>query len=205
MNTAASIRLRGSLEPPGSDRDPFRGGGGRDAAIRRGTLVLIAVLTALFLLFVIAYVMRMQHGDWQRLPEPRLLWLNTALLVAASALLQAAVVAWRRQQRQRSAVLLHIAALCGLAFLLGQLWVWRLLYGTGYFAADNPATAFFYLLTGVHALHLLGGLLVWARVGYGLAGGLGDQLLGRRLELCTLYWHFLLWAWLLLFGVFLLT
>lgn len=205
MNTAAQVGHRGSIEPPGSDRDPFRSDGGRDAAIRRGTVVLIAVLAALFLLFGAAYYMRMQHGDWRPLPEPGLLWLNTVLLAGASLLLQWAVSAWRGRRWHPAMLLVHGAALCGLAFLLGQLWVWRLISGTGYFSPDNPATAFFYLLTGVHALHLLGGLLVWGRVSYGLFCGVGEALLQRRLELCTLYWHFLLLVWLLMLGLFLLT
>jgi cytochrome c oxidase subunit 3 len=205
MNTAIHVRGRGSIEPPGSDQDPFRSEGGRDGAIRRGTLVLIAVLAALFLLFGAAYYMRMQHGDWQPLPEPRLLWLNTLLLGIASLLLQGAVPAWRALRWRRTALLVHGAGLCGLAFLLGQLWVWRLISGTGYFSPDNPATAFFYLLTAVHALHLLAGLLVMGRVSYGLVCGAGQAVLQRRVELCTLYWHFLLLVWLLMLALFLMT
>jgi cytochrome c oxidase subunit 3 len=206
MNTATSIPAGDrSIEPPGSDSDPWRSDGGRAAVVRRGVLVLIAVLTAFFLLFLAAYVMRMQHGDWRPLPEPPLLWFNTALLFAASVTLQLAVSAWRRERRRRALVTLHLAGALALAFLLGQLWVWRQLSGTGYFSAANPATAFFYLLTGLHAVHLLGGLVVWGRVSLRMVCGAPAAAVGRVVELCALYWHFLLLVWLLLFGVFLMT
>lgn len=194
----------GSIEPPGSATDPWRNDGSRDAVVRRGVLILIAVLSAFFLLFLSAYAMRMRHGDWQPLPEPPLLWLNTLLLAAASALLQSAVSVCRRA-RHRALLFVHLAGSLGAAFLIGQLWVWRQLSGTGYFAPENPATAFFYLLTGVHALHLLAGLVVWGRVSLHMFCGATANDVQRQLTLCALYWHFLLLVWLLLFGVFLLT
>ncbi len=195
----------GSIEPPGSGTDPWRSDGGRDAVVRRGVLILIAVLSAFFLLFLSAYAMRMRHGDWQPLPEPSLLWINTLVLAVASALLQSAVSAWRRQARRRALLFLHLAGALGVVFLVGQLWVWRQLSGTGYFAAENPATAFFYLLTGVHAVHLFAGLVVWGRVSLNMFCGAAANVVQQGLVLCALYWHFLLLVWLLLFGVFLLT
>lgn len=194
----------GSIEPPGSGTDPWRNDSSRDAVVRRGVLILIAVLSTFFLLFLSAYVMRMGHGDWLPLPEPPLLWFNTLLLAAASALLQSAALVCQRA-RHRALLLVHLAGSLGMAFLVGQLWVWRQLSGTGYFAPENPATAFFYLLTGVHAVHLLAGLVVWGGVSLSMFCGAAANDVQRRLALCALYWHFLLLVWLLLFGVFLLT
>jgi cytochrome c oxidase subunit 3 len=72
--------------------------------------------------------------------------------------------------------------------------------------ASNPATAFFYLLTGVHGLHLLGGLFVWGKTIVRMAQG-GVELIDLRLsvELCTVYWHYLLLVWLVLFTLLLAT
>ena len=75
----------------------------------------------------------------------------------------------------------------------------------GYFASSNPANAFFYLITGLHGLHLLGGLVAWGRTMSRL--GRGDEIarLGASAELCAIYWHFLLAVWLVLFGLMLFT
>ncbi len=191
-----------SLEPGGSDRDFWRGSQGdrRAAVLNSGQWILLAVLTVFFLLFASAYLMRMRHGDWLVLPEPALLWGNTLLLVISSTLLQFSANGWSSRRRQ-AWWLFHTAGLLALLFLAGQLWVWRQIAASGYFAPDNPATAFFFLLTGLHALHLLVGLALWLRVSYRAAAGhsiTGIAHLAR-------YWHFLLLVWLFLLGLFVLT
>jgi cytochrome c oxidase subunit 3 len=175
-----------------------------------GLLILLAVITSLFGLFISAYWMRMGHshgaGDWTSLAVPRLLWLNTGLLVLSSAGMQWASTAARRGQPDRLKVALIAGGVLTWAFLAGQLMAWRQLSASGYFAATNPAVAFFYLLTAVHGLHLLGGLFVWGKTVARMARP-GTELLDLRLsvELCSVYWHYLLLVWLVLFAVLLST
>ena len=173
-----------------------------------GLLILLAVITSLFGLFTAAYWMRMEHahGDWIPLAVPRLLWLNTALLILSSAGMQWASGAARRSQVERVRVALITAGAFAWAFLTGQLLAWRQLSAAGYFMASNPAVAFFYLLTAVHGLHLLGGLFVWGKTVTRMARP-GAELIDVRssVELCTVYWHFLLLVWLVLFAVLLST
>jgi cytochrome c oxidase subunit 3 len=171
-----------------------------------GLLILLAVITSLFGLFISAYWMRMEHahGDWRPLAVPRLLWLNTAVLILSSAGMQWARGAARQGQADRVRVALLSGGVLALAFLAGQLLAWRQLSAAGYFMASNPAIAFFYLLTGVHGLHLLGGLVVWGKTVVRMAQA-GVELIDLRLsvELCTVYWHYLLLVWLVLFAVLL--
>jgi cytochrome c oxidase subunit III len=173
-----------------------------------GLLILLAVITSLFGLFISAYWMRMEHahGDWIPLAVPRVLWLNTALLILSSAGMQWASGAARRSQAKRVRVALITGGAFAWAFLAGQLLAWRQLSAAGYFVASNPAVAFFYLLTAVHGLHLLGGLLVWGKTVTRMARP-GAELIDVRssVELCTVYWHFLLLVWLVLFAVLLST
>ena len=173
-----------------------------------GLWVLLAVITSLFGLFVSAYWMRMEHGhgDWNPIPIPRVLWLNTTALVLSSASMQIARSAARGAQAVRLKVGLIAGGLLALLFLAGQLLAWQQLKQTGYFVTGNPATAFFYLLTAVHGLHLLGGLAVWGRTVARMTRA-GVELIDIRLsvELCTLYWHYLLLVWLVLFAVLLST
>ena len=69
----------------------------------------------------------------------------------------------------------------------------------------NPANAFFYVLTAVHGLHMLGGLLVWGRSAIRVWRGAGAESVRLSVELCTVYWHFLLLVWAVLFGILLST
>lgn len=173
-----------------------------------GLLILLAVITSLFGLFISAYWMRMEHahGDWTPLAVPRLLWFNTALLILSSAGMQWAREAAKRGQADRVRVALIAGGTLAWAFLAGQLLAWRQLNASGYFLASNPAVTFFYLLTGVHGLHLLGGLFVWGKTVFRMARA-GVELVDLRLsvELCTVYWHYLLLVWLVLFAVLLST
>ena len=88
-----------------------------------------------------------------------MLWLNTALLVLSSVAMQWTRAAARRGRRDgvrdRPRRRGRRSTFC---FLAGQLLGWQQLNAAGYFAAGNPANAFFYLLTALHGLHLLGGL-----------------------------------------------
>ena len=90
-------------------------------------------------------------------------------------------------------------------FLLGQLFIWRQLVDDGYYAASNPANAAFYLLTFVHGAHMLGGLWVLGKTGFGLWAGRRVGSVALSVELCTTYWHYLLLIWLVIFGLLLST
>ena len=90
-----------------------------------------------------------------------------------------------------------------LAFLAGQLLAWRQLDAAGYFLASNPANSFFYLLTAVHGLHVLGGLVALARATAKVWRGRDVDQVRLSVELCAIYWHFLLFVWLVLFALLL--
>jgi len=84
-------------------------------------------------------------------------------------------------------------------FIGGQLIAWRQMLDAGYYAADNPANAFFYVFTAVHGLHLLGGLLFLLAAVRRAVSQPEDEELAVRIGLCTTYWHYLLLVWVLLF------
>lgn len=167
--------------------------------------VLLAVITSFFALILSAYSERMKLGDWAPLSEPELLWINTGVLVAASFAFQ-----WTRQAavHGRAGQLMPGMLVTGLltaAFVVGQLIVWRGLFAEGVTLSGNPANSFFYFLTGAHALHVAGGLYVWARATLRLVQGGDSAAIRRSIELCTVYWHFLLMVWLVVFGFLLST
>ena len=168
----------------------------------------LGVISSLFALFMTAYVMRMDPhhgGDWSAVPKPGILWVNTLLLVLASAAMQRAKYLVRQEQDRRFNLALVLGGLLTLGFLAGQVEAWEQLHASRFFQLGNPAVAFFYVLTGVHGLHLLGGIYVWGR----LLGRLRDEEdregLALSVELCTVYWHYLLLVWLVMFGLLITT
>jgi cytochrome c oxidase subunit 3 len=170
-------------------------------ALRLGLMVLIAVIASLFGLFLSAYLMRMEYADWRPMPEPALLWLNTGVLVMCSIALQLAYSAARRGQPQMLKLMLAAGGVLSLAFIIGQYVVWQQLNAAGYYLGANPASAFFFVLTGLHAFHLLGGLVAWGRTTIRLWGGAGPAQVLLGVELCAVYWHFLLAVWVVLFAL----
>ena len=170
-----------------------------------GLRVFLAVATVLFSLFIVVYVERMEYSDWHPMPDPWLLWVNTAILTVSSVALHWAWIKSDRSEIDGVRTGLLVAGVFAFAFLGGQLWVWRELVDMGYFASSNPSNGFFYLLTGLHGVHLLGGLVAWARTSAKVRAGGDLERINMSVSLCAVYWHFLLVVWLVLFGLLLFT
>jgi cytochrome c oxidase subunit 3 len=170
---------------------------------RVGLGVFLAVVTVLFWLLISAYLVRMSFADWRPLPEPPLLWRNTLVLVLSSMAMQGSWMNARRGRLDAARVGFLVGGFGAAVFLAGQLVAWRQLDALGYFVATNPADTFFYLMTALHGVHLLGGLVAWSITAAGLRHGFDGPRMRSRIELCTLYWHFLLVVWLVLFGLLL--
>jgi cytochrome c oxidase subunit 3 len=158
-------------------------------AAKIGLGVFLAVVGSLFALLIGAY------------SGPKLLWLNTGVLILSSVALQWAQVAAHRGQMDGVRAGLLAGGASALAFLVGQLLVWQQLTAAGYFLATNPANTFFYLITGVHGLHLLGGLVALGRTIDKVWRGFEVDQVRLSVELCALYWHFLLLVWLFFFSL----
>jgi cytochrome c oxidase subunit 3 len=171
------------------------------ASTGTGLWVFMGVASTLFSLFTLAYGMRMDSADWSPIAMPGQLWLSTALLAAGSVLLQSASAAARTGRWAAAHLRLLAGGACALAFVAAQLWVWQTLQAAHVMPAGNPAASFFYLLTAMHGLHVIGGLVGWGLTvrgaGRGTAAG---PALAWRITLCARYWHFLLAVWLLLFA-----
>lgn len=184
----------------------------RSASAKTGLHLLMAAITSMFLLFFLSYILRSQVADWHALSEPwqplgqtNQLWFNSALLILASVALELTRWSLNQPEQGNSRELMWLVGLATLGFLIGQLTFWSYLASRGYFAATNPANAFFYLLTGLHGLHLFGGLVAWC-IAFVRLQRVRRQpsqkslyLAKLSIDLCATYWHFLLLLWLLLF------
>jgi cytochrome c oxidase subunit 3 len=170
-----------------------------------GLVVLLATMGSLFALFISAYVMRMQLADWSPVPKPTLLWVNTGILMLSSAALHRARVSAGQSDIGAVRKPILVAGAANLAFVAGQLLAWRQLSQAGYFLTSNPASSFFYLITALHGLHVLGGVVALGWSGVRAWQTRDPSSLRLGIDLCSLYWDFLLLMWLVLFGLLLLS
>lgn len=185
------------------------------SAPKVGLWAFLGIVTSLFLVFTGAYFMRMDtsHGGiaagymqaWVPLDEPAILWVNTLVLVLASVAIQLARSSARYSDIDAVQKYFTGAGVLTILFLVGQMLAWRQLYATGEYGVHHPAFTFFILLTAVHGLHLVGGLVVWVRTAARVWEGLDTAsvvevgAVRQSIELCTTYWHYLLLVWI---GVF---
>lgn len=170
-------------------------------AAKTGLWVFLGVASSLFVLFVSAYAMRLGLADWSPIPRPRLLVVNTAMLVGASLSMAWSVRALHRGDAAGLRRGLGAGGVLTVGFLAGQLVVWAQLNGAAYFVSSSAAAAFFYLFTAVHGLHVLGGLVAWTRAVSRVRGSPDADAARLGVELCATYWHYLLAVWLVLYAL----
>ncbi|HEY3580892.1 MAG TPA: cytochrome c oxidase subunit 3, partial [Pyrinomonadaceae bacterium] len=181
----------------------FRGPESQGNRYRIGMWVGLASVAMMFTSLSSAYIVRSaSSNDWTPLPMPRVLLVSTVLILASSVTLEAA----RRKLRAGLSALykrwLLLTVILGLAFLVAQLFAWRQLVRQGIYLASNPHSSFFYLLTGAHAVHLMGGLLglLFLTLRWRRQTTEQTSIVKRKAatDAVTVYWHFMdaLWIYL---------
>jgi cytochrome c oxidase subunit III len=169
-----------------------------------GLMTLLATITMLFSAFVAALLMRRIGGDWEPLRVPAVLWVNTLVLALSSALVEVARSAVRQGLREGAERRLALAAAFGVFFLLGQLGAWIQLQRWGFLLRTGPHVAFFYVVSVVHAIHVVAGVVVLLWTLRRLAAGAYTAADHRGLTHAGIFWHFLGGTWLYLFSALLL-
>jgi cytochrome c oxidase subunit 3 len=183
--------------PDGDGGDDESRGAAGDSR-RFGLWLFLGSLTMLFVGFSSAYVVRRASADWAPLEAPRILWLNGAVLLASTAALEIARRRLRAWDVAGTQGWLALTGVLGGLFLAGQLMAWRTLARLGVYLASNPHSSFFYVLSGLHALHLAAGL-IWFAVVMWKVRRLAYTPGGDGLGLFATYWHFLTALWVYLF------
>ncbi len=159
----------------------------------------LATVSMLFAAFASAYLVRREGLDWLRVRLPDVLWVNTILLLASSATIEAARAA-HRQGRSRSVKhWLAASTALGVAFLAGQLVAWSQLTAQGVYLPSNPYSSFFYMLTAVHGVHLLGGILALSYLLWRVSSARRSLIEASVIGSCAIYWHFVDGLWVFLY------
>jgi cytochrome c oxidase subunit 3 len=178
---------------PASLEDPTRPPPG---LYRVGLVATCGSIFAFFTALVLAYWWRSKTPPfWDPIELPKTLWLSTGLILASSVTFEVARRVFRKGQWRLASRLLLATATLGAAFLASQITAWRELVLHGAYLAQNPHSSFFYLFTGLHAAHLIGGLVALFVV------VLARTKRRERMDVVTYYWHFLGVLWIALFAV----
>jgi cytochrome c oxidase subunit III len=195
------------VTPPGGRGDDDSSNSGSSFPISKGQIGVWILLTAVIMLFAglsSAYIVLRGVPAWQRIELPWLLWPNTAILLLSSVAIDISRRAVRRNDLQSMKRWLVAGGILGLVFLVGQLAAWRQLVDAGVYLPSTLQSGFFYILTGLHGLHLLGGVVA---LGLVLWKAVKDRLSVfnyEPLKLCALYWHVMDALWIYLFLLLLL-
>ena len=200
-------KVEGGGSPP-ARRDGGDGGGdehrpGVPRAPRSAYFTALGLGLASILMFFMALtsafiVRKGLGGDWQPFELPRLLWLTTAVLIASSFTIEYARRRLARADISGFRLWWSITTLLGLLFLGGQYAAWLALRGQGVFLASNPSSSFFYVLTGAHGAHLVGGILALFYVSLRSWQGIAQRR-ATAADVTTVYWHFMDGLWVFLF------
>jgi cytochrome c oxidase subunit 3 len=175
-----------------------------------GVWVGIAAIAMSFAAYSSALIVRQgANPDWQHFTLPRILFLNTLVVLGSSVALYLARPRSRATVDRSGALTaidaphlawLYVTVLLGFAFLAGQIVAWLNLSGQGLTLASGPSTSFFYLLTAMHGLHLLGGLAGLVYVVYRVRRSTAERA-DKAYHAASLYWHFMTVLWLYLFAL----
>ena len=194
----------------GGPRKDGNGGGSSEderfpgSSYRLGMWVALAAVAMMFTALTSAYIVRAStSNDWQPIAVPRSLWFSTALIFISSITFEIARRSLRQDKAGAYKRWLLATVLLGLGFLVTQFLAWRELVAQGIFLSSNPHSSFFYLLTGAHGVHLLGGILA---LDYLLLRSLrkpnekqGSARRQAAADAVALYWHFMDGLWVYLF------
>lgn len=169
------------------------------SAYRMITFLAIIWIATLFATLTLVLELRWaRSADWVSILLPRVLYINTAILLGSSLAIEFARRSLRADMSEECARWIRVTLLLGVAFLCGQVVAWRELIARGLHLASNPGSFFFYLITGAHGLHFLGGIVLFAFVVSRVAPRVRRQV---ALDTIAIYWHFLDGLWICLLAL----
>lgn len=167
--------------------------------------VAIGSILMMFAAFTSAYVVRRAAGNWYEFKLPDIFFLNTAVIVLSSITLHLSYSAFKKKQEKPYKIWLLTTFVLGLLFVVLQYKGWEALNAMGATFTVNPSSSFIYLISGVHAAHVLGGIVaLMVAMAHAWYLPFKPTLKRRqRFELVVQYWHFVdvLWVYLILFFV----
>ena len=161
--------------------------------------LFIVSISMLFAALTSAYIVKQSGGEWLNFNLPGMFWITSVIIIVSSITMQLALKSAKEDRFNGLKTYLILTVLLGVAFLLGQYQSWKQLVEMDVYFVGNPAGSFLYVLTGLHAAHIISGLIFLIVV---IASSFKLKTHSKsiiRIEMCTTYWHFLGGLWLYLF------
>ena len=161
--------------------------------------LFIASVLMLFMALTSAYIVRQAEGNWIYFELPTMFYTTSAVILLSSVTMQLAYWAAKKDNLERVKLMMTFTTILGLFFLVGQFLGWRDLVTNRIFLVGNPSGSFVYIITGLHALHLISAIVFLLIV---LVATFRYKVHSKNLaqiEMCATYWHFLGGLWLYLF------
>lgn len=196
----------GERPPDGGDDGDDRGRNRPDrrpSQRRFSTAITIVMVSILMFFMALASAFLVLHHSshvWVAVHLPWILWVNTAVLIGSSFMLERARARLSLGDDRGFRKLWLVTTAMGFLFVAGQLVAWRELAAQGVYIASNQASSFFYIFTGAHGVHLLGGV---AALLFVLLRNFEKAQISRSLaaEITSYYWHFMDGLWIFLFAL----
>lgn len=168
------------------------------------TWLFIITIVMLFASQTSAYLVRRAEGNWTEFTLPLIFWYSTGVLLVSSIFMHLAYLAGKKDEFKKLKLYISLAFGLGSAFLIMQYIGWQQLQQQDIFLKGNPSGSFMYILTGLHAFHLITGLAVLL---YSFIAVFRNKVHSKNLiqiEVCATYWHFLdiLWIYLFVFLIY---
>ena len=174
----------------------------REDQLKLALWMFLATVTMLFAAFTSAYVVRRSGSDWGPVALPSVLWINSAVLALSSIAVEFARGEGARGRWTVSSAAMLIACALGLLFLGGQVFAWRQMVAAGVYLPTNPHSAFFFMMTGAHAVHVVAALVVLAwGASVTMRASREPRGWNARMSLCRTFWHYLGAVWVFLFAL----
>lgn len=165
--------------------------------------LFIVTVVMIFAAFTSAHIVRQADGDWLIYDLPSMLWYTSGIIILSSVFMQWAYIAAKKDKLEQVKLALGITTILGILFLFGQLKAWEQMVDANVYFTGNPAGSFLYIFTGIHALHLISGVIYLI---YMLISSLRNKVHSENMlnmEMASTWWHFLGGLWIYLF-IFLL-
>ncbi len=162
--------------------------------------LFIITIIMLFASQTSAYIVRRAEGNWTEFEIPLIFWYSSLVLIVSSIFMQLSLMAAKKDEFGKLKAFISISFLLGIIFLIMQYIGWQNLQTQGIYLKGNPSGSFYYIITGLHGFHLITGLIVML---FSFYSSFKMDIHSKnliRLEVCTIYWHFLDLLWIYLFG-----
>jgi cytochrome c oxidase subunit 3 len=164
-----------------------------------GMWLFMASVMMLFMSLTSAYIVRQAEGNWLYFDLPALFMISTVIIAASSVTMQVGFWAAKKDNLERVKTMVGLTTILGLAFLIIQYLGWKDLVANKVYLVGNPSGSFLYIITGLHALHIISAIVYLLIV---LNSAFRFKISSKniaQMEMCTTYWHFLGVLWLYLF------